>query len=66
MNAYVDPDLCIGCTQCAGLCPAVFQMEGTLAVAQPGPRSKREGRQPCWRLSLFFTQKSPAGHGFVV
>ena len=35
MNAYVDPDLCIGCTQCAGLCPAVFQMEGTLAVAQP-------------------------------
>ena len=31
MNAYVDPDLCIGCTQCAGLCPAVFQMEGTLA-----------------------------------
>ena len=33
MNAYVDPDLCIGCTQCA----AVFQMEGTLAVAQPGP-----------------------------
>ena len=36
-NAYVDPDLCIGCTQCAGLCPAVFQMEGTLAVAQPGP-----------------------------
>ena len=29
MNAYVDPDLCIGCTQCAGLCPAVFQMEGT-------------------------------------
>ena len=37
MNAYVDPDLCIGCTQCAGLCPAVFQMEGTLAVAKPGP-----------------------------
>ena len=28
MNAYVDPDLCIGCTQCAGLCPAVFHMEG--------------------------------------
>ena len=32
MNAYVDPDLCIGCTQCAGLC-----MEGVLAVAEPGP-----------------------------
>ena len=28
MNAFVDPELCIGCTQCAGLCPA---------VAEPGP-----------------------------
>ena len=37
MIAFVDPDLCIGCTQCAGLCPAVFHMEGVLAVAEPGP-----------------------------
>ncbi|MCI7102502.1 MAG: ferredoxin [Faecalibacterium sp.] len=37
MNAYVDPNLCIGCTQCTGLCPAVFHMEGVLAVAEPGP-----------------------------
>ena len=37
MNAFVDPELCIGCTQCAGLCPEVFRMEGVLAVAQPGP-----------------------------
>ena len=22
MRAFVDPDLCIGCTQCAGICPA--------------------------------------------
>lgn len=36
MKAFVDPNLCIGCTQCAGICPAVFQMEGTLAVAVPG------------------------------
>ena len=36
MIAFVDPDLCIGCTQCAGLCPAVFRMEGVLAVAEPG------------------------------
>ena len=36
MIATVDPDLCIGCTQCAGICPAVFTMEGTLAVALPG------------------------------
>ena len=32
MRAFVDPDLCIGCTQCAGICPAVFTMEGTLAA----------------------------------
>ena len=37
MIAFVDPDLCIACTQCAGLCPAVFRMEGVLAVAEPGP-----------------------------
>ena len=36
MIATVDPDLCIGCTQCAGICPEVFTMEGTLAVAIPG------------------------------
>lgn len=36
MKASVDPALCIGCTQCAGLCPEVFSMEGTLAVAVPG------------------------------
>ena len=36
MKAFVDPDLCIGCTQCAGICPEVFQMEGTLAIAMLG------------------------------
>jgi len=30
MKAFVDPDLCIGCTQCAGICPEVFQMTGIL------------------------------------
>ena len=39
MKAFVDPDLCIGCTQCAGICTEVFSMEGTLAVAQPGELS---------------------------
>ena len=32
MKAFVDPDLCIACTQC----PEVFQMTGILAVAVPG------------------------------
>ncbi|GJN65707.1 MAG TPA: ferredoxin [Candidatus Faecalibacterium intestinipullorum] len=36
MKAFVDPDTCIGCTQCAGLCPEVFSMEGSLAVAISG------------------------------
>lgn len=36
MKAFVDPDLCIGCTQCAGTCPDVFSMDGSLAVAIPG------------------------------
>ena len=36
MRAFVDPDLCIGCTQCAGICPAVCTMEGTLAGALVG------------------------------
>ena len=36
MKASVDPNLCIGCTQCTGICPEVFSMGGTLAVAIPG------------------------------
>ncbi len=36
MKAFVDPDLCIGCTQCAGICPEVFSMDGSLAIAIPG------------------------------
>ncbi len=49
MRAFVDPDLCIGCTQCAGICPAVFTMEGTLAVALVGeiPRRGSDRRRGC-------------------
>ena len=36
---YVVNDGCIGCGLCAGTCPEVFSMEGTLAVAQPGELS---------------------------
>ena len=35
MKAFVDPELCIGCTQCAGLCPEVYlgAEPGTLGAA---------------------------------
>ena len=59
MNAYVDPDLCIGCTQCAGLCPAVFQMEGTLAVAQPGPIPPGGGAAGCGRSQRLPGKRDP-------
>ncbi len=36
MQAFVDPTLCIGCTQCAAICPEVFHMDGTLAHAMDG------------------------------
>ena len=38
MRAFVDPDLCIGCTQCAGICPEVFSLTpGEPAQAVTGP-----------------------------
>ena len=46
MKAIVDPNLCIGCTQCAGLCPEVFSMDGTLAVAIPGDIGRRHQHRP--------------------
>lgn len=30
MKAQVDRDLCIGCSLCAEICPAVFQMGGDM------------------------------------
>lgn len=36
MRAFVDPGKCIGCTQCTGICPEVFTMEGSLAHALVG------------------------------
>lgn len=36
MKFYVDPNTCIGCTQCAGICPEVYTMEGRLAHAMEG------------------------------
>ena len=36
MKVFVDPGKCIGCTQCAGICPEVYTMEGSLAYAIEG------------------------------
>jgi len=32
MKAKVNPETCIGCTICVGICPAVFRMEENKAV----------------------------------
>ncbi len=36
MQAFIDPTLCIGCTQCASICPEVFHMEEHLAYPLEG------------------------------
>lgn len=37
MKAIVDEETCIGCELCPQICPAVFSMQGAVAVAIPGP-----------------------------
>jgi ferredoxin len=32
MKAFVDPDICIGCSLCTQTCPEVFRMEQEKAV----------------------------------
>lgn len=36
MKVFVDPGKCIGCTQCASICPEVYAMDGSLAYAIEG------------------------------
>jgi ferredoxin len=37
MKAFVDPDICIGCSLCVQTCPEVFKMEQDKAVAYINP-----------------------------
>ena len=37
MIAIVDPEVCIGCTLCAQICPSTFKMEQYKAVAYKNP-----------------------------
>jgi len=37
MKAFVDPDICIGCSLCVQTCPEVFKMETDKAVAYLDP-----------------------------
>jgi len=53
MKATVNPDTCIGCGLCVSTCPAVFEMQGDVAVvvADPVPpeaeASCREAAEGC-------------------
>ncbi len=53
MKAIVDPNTCIGCEACVGICPEVFEMQGALAVViiDPVPPDKeataREAADAC-------------------
>jgi ferredoxin len=49
MKAYVDPQICIGCTLCVQLCPYVFKMnrEKAIAYIEPVPQDK----QACCQLA---------------
>lgn len=44
MKAFVDPDICIGCTLCAQTCPEVFKMDGDKAAAylEPVPEQLKD------------------------
>lgn len=44
MKAFVDPDICIGCSLCVQTCPEVFRMEQDKAVAyvNPAPEAAKD------------------------
>lgn len=37
MRAFVDPEICIGCTLCTQICAGVFQMQDDKAAAYSDP-----------------------------
>lgn len=48
MKAKVDPDTCIGCAVCVGICPEVFAMapnDKAVAVANPVPTAQEADAQ---------------------
>lgn len=58
MRAIVDPDTCIGCEACVGICPEVFAMQGPLAVAIVDPvppeheSAAREAAEACPTVAI--------------
>jgi ferredoxin len=50
MKAYVDPDVCIGCSLCTQICPEVFKMEQDKAIAYLDPVPK-ESEENCRRAA---------------
>ena len=42
MKVKVDEDSCIGCELCTQICPAVFKMDGDIAVVAASPDSPEE------------------------
>jgi ferredoxin len=60
MKAVVDPDTCIGCEACVGICPEVFEMRGALAYTYTDPvpadkeASAREAAEACPTSAITF------------
>jgi ferredoxin len=42
MKAIVDEGTCIGCGLCEQICPAVFEMEGSMAKVDSVPADQEE------------------------